>query len=145
MVMRSHALVALLLVSCGGAPAPATPTVTMTLPSATASASPPPPVTSASPEAPRVASTGGIRFAGGNGSTIATAIAILGAHGEMDGTASEYSYLAKLYGPQGSAWTIDQQSLLNHSGKSYDALLITLADGTKKTVYFDISDYFGKF
>jgi len=142
--MRYRVLVAL-LASCGGAAAPAAPVITMTAPAVTVSASPP--VTaSASPTAPPsiVASAEGIRFAGGDGTSIATAIAILGAHGEADGTTAEYSYLANVYGPQGSAWTMDRQSLLNASGKSYDALLITLAYGTKKTIYFDISDFFGK-
>jgi len=86
-----------------------------------------------------------IHFLGGDGSSLANAIKIKGAHGEMDGTASEYSYLALVYGPQGNAWTMGQQSLLSDSGKSYDALAITLADGTKETVYFDITDYFGKY
>jgi hypothetical protein len=141
-----------LLVACGGAVAPASAAVTVTTPASTetappatvaasASATPPPAATDKRPT--EIAGTS-VRFAGGDGSSVANAILIKGAHGEMDGTSSEYQYLALLYGPQNTAWKLDQQSLLSNSGKRFDAMAIVLADGTKKTVYFDISEYFGK-
>jgi hypothetical protein len=155
--MRLSALL-LALVACGGATPAAQPplasssvtiTVAPTPPDATPAPAPPPPVASAAPIAvpKRPTSLPGtsIRFTGGDGTSIVTAIKIKGAKGEMDGTASEYSYLALVYGPANTAWTMGQQSLLTDSGKNYDALAITLADGTKATVYFDISDYFGKY
>jgi hypothetical protein len=40
---------------------------------------------------------------------------------------------------------MNQQSLQSHNGKNLDALDIEHADGKSQTVYFDISDYFGKF
>jgi hypothetical protein len=73
-----------------------------------------------------------------------TAVKIVGAHGEADGTAAEYEYLAMIYGPRGTAWKMDEQALLGGAGKKYDSLAITLASGATVTVYFDITDYFGK-
>lgn len=48
------------------------------------------------------------------------------------------------YGPRPTGWTMVQQALLGDQGKSYDALDIERS-GKRETVYFDISDYFGKF
>jgi hypothetical protein len=146
-------LILLAVVACGGsAPPPATATTTTQLPVPTATATPT--VTASASTAVPVAGAPNrptelpgtpIRFLGGDGTSVDTAILIQGAHGEMDGTASEYRYLAMVYGRQNDAWKLEQQSLLNHAGKQYDAMAIVLvATGTKKTVYFDITDYFGK-
>ncbi len=85
-----------------------------------------------------------IRFEGGDGSSQASAILILGAKGERDGVDSEYQYLDLLYGPRPAGWTMVKQSLLEDADRSYDALEIERA-GKSRTVYFDITDYFGKF
>ncbi len=85
-----------------------------------------------------------IRFEGGDGSSQASAIVIVGAEGESDGVDSEYQYLDMLYGPRPEGWTMIQQSLLGDKGKSFDALEIELR-GKRKTIYFDITAYFGKF
>jgi len=37
------------------------------------------------------------------------------------------------------------QSLVFKNNKPYDILSIKTADGTEKKIYFDISNYFGKF
>ncbi len=74
------------------------------------------------------------------------AIRIVGAKGEMDGVASEYACLDAAFGSRKSgAWRLLRQSLLGKNGKNYDLMSIQLADGSKKEILFDISDYFGKF
>jgi hypothetical protein len=85
-----------------------------------------------------------IRFEGGDGSSKEAAIVILGAQGESNGVDSEYQYLDLLHGPRPTGWTMVQQSLLGDQGKNYDALEIE-HNGKRETVYFDITDYFGKF
>jgi VCBS repeat-containing protein len=37
-----------------------------------------------------------------------------------------------------------EQSLQKHGARLYDAMEITTSDGTRKTVYFDISEFYGK-
>jgi hypothetical protein len=64
----------------------------------------------------------------------------------MDGVASEYTCLEAVYGPrQSGSWKLLSQSLLNDGGKSYDLMELQLASGKTKKVFFDITDYFGKF
>jgi hypothetical protein len=137
--------------ACGGNPSPPPETATpLATASATASATAPPvttapPANTANDKRPTEVPGSAIRFVGGDGTAVESAILIKGAHGEADGTASEYQYLAMVYGPQNTAWKLERQALLSRAGKQYDAMAIVLADGTKKTVYFDISEYFGKF
>lgn len=80
-----------------------------------------------------------IKYAGGNGSSIENAVVILGAD-EMSGVRAEYSWLDKHF----PGWKGENQSLLSQKGKDYDVMDFTLPDGSKHTIYFDITDYFGK-
>jgi hypothetical protein len=85
-----------------------------------------------------------IRFEGGAGTSMADAIVIRGAHGEGDGVAAEYKYLEMVYGPRNLGYKVQSQSLLSNAGKSYDRLDVEVK-GQSLGVYFDITDYFGKF
>jgi hypothetical protein len=38
-----------------------------------------------------------------------------------------------------------KQNVIKQNGKVYDKFIIILNDGTEKTVYFDITSFFGKF
>ena len=84
-----------------------------------------------------------IRFEGGDGSSMHAAIVIKGAKGEQDGTAAEYKYLDMLL-PDVSH-TVRSQALLEDAGRSFDRLDVELASGKSMTMFFDITDYFGKF
>jgi hypothetical protein len=137
------------LFACGGAaPPPSAPMVPITAPAS----APTPAPASAPASAPLSLSHPGpkelpgtaIRFAGGDGSSLEKAILIHGAHGEVDGAASEYQYIALLYGPQGQHWRTKQQSLLNDKGRQFDELEID-HDGKAESFFFDITEYFGKF
>ena len=92
---------------------------------------------------PRTPGSGLIHFGGGDGSSMEKAIVILGAQGERDGVAAEYSYIEQLYGPRGAAWQTNSQSLLEKNGHSYDELEVDHG-GKTESFYFDITDYFGK-
>jgi hypothetical protein len=87
-----------------------------------------------------------IRFAGGDGTTLERAIVIHGAQGESDGVAAEYAYLELVYGPKDVEQRVTSQALMEKNGRSYDRLDVTLLKaGSSTKVYFDITDYFGKF
>lgn len=84
--------------------------------------------------APSVAS------AGGDGTSMATAV-VIDAANEADGVAAEYAWLSEHF----PGAHVVNQSLLTPAGDHvYDALEFTARDGTKRTVYFDISRFFGK-
>ena len=60
---------------------------------------------------------------------------------EGPGVDAEYAWIRDKY--PGSK--VNGQALLNHNNKPYDLIHITTADGTKTDVYFDISNFYGKF
>lgn len=84
-----------------------------------------------------------IKFTGGDGSSMEKAIVIEGALNESEGVGAEYDYLDLLFGPQGSGWQLEQQSLLSDKGKHYDEMAI-VHGGVQATYYFDITAFFGK-
>jgi hypothetical protein len=59
---------------------------------------------------------------------------------ESDGVKAEYNWLAIHY----PGYTTNSQSLNFNEKRPFDILYITTQDGIKKEVYFDISNYFGK-
>ncbi|MGH7286121.1 MAG: hypothetical protein ACRELY_31765 [Polyangiaceae bacterium] len=138
-----------LLTACGGAPSPA-PQAAHADPAPSASITqaeaPPPsdPPVAKSVGRPHMIPGTSIEFQGGDGSSQKQAVLIHGAHGENDGVAAEYKYLEMVYGAEGERWNRREQSLLEDNGRSYDELDFTL-DGKNATIYFDITEYFGKY
>ena len=59
---------------------------------------------------------------------------------ETKGVAWEYKWLAANY----PGYSLDQQSLVYSNNKPYDKMDIKTASGESKTIYFDISNFFGK-
>lgn len=86
-----------------------------------------------------------ITFSDNSGQSIDDAIVIQNAKGEDDGVASEYYYLEQKYGERKVDWDLEYQSLVNEGDRSYDKMDIQLYDGTEITIYFDITDFFGKY
>ena len=105
-----------------------------------ASASPlPVAVTDSSPDRPRALPGSSIRFDGGDGTSAEQAIVIAGAHGESDGTESEYRYLQLAFGRV----QVRRQALLTHDGHHLDMLEFE-QNGIVKQIFFDIEGYFGR-
>src|SRR6266436_4991156 len=76
----------------------------------------------------------------GTGSSYATAI-VVPATNEMAGVKFEYAYIRTHY--TGSQFMY--QALSSHGGKPYDLITFKTADGKQRTLYFDISRYFGRY
>jgi len=85
-----------------------------------------------------------ISFKDGPGDTPESAVVISGAPNSMEGIQAEYYYLKKKFGAQNVAWKLKRQGLLRQKGKVYDRMDLELQDGSQKTVFFDISEFFGK-
>jgi hypothetical protein len=60
---------------------------------------------------------------------------------ETKGVAAEYAWLREHY----PGAKMNQQSLTTHDGKPYDILNIKTEQGKELDIYFDISNFFGKF
>lgn len=81
----------------------------------------------------------------GSGESAEDPVVISDVSGHFEAIDAEYAFLARKYGMRGVDWQFIRQSLLNVDGRMIDHLEIQLSDGTKVGVFFDISDYFGKF
>ncbi|MES2617172.1 MAG: hypothetical protein V4613_04795 [Bacteroidota bacterium] len=93
-----------------------------------------------------IGTVGKIELWGGDGLSMPTAIYIKNAKSSMDGIPVEYAYLRQKYGVRDEEYLFNGQALMSEGKRSYDVLKITtLPDSTKVNVYFDISDFFGKF
>ena len=80
-----------------------------------------------------------VTYAGGDGSTMEKAVVIKGAD-EMTGVNAEYTYLTRRF----PGYKMRQQGVSSKDKHSYDTLEFTTAKGEKKTIYFDITTFFGK-
>jgi hypothetical protein len=83
-------------------------------------------------------------YSGGDGSTIDKAV-VINVESTSIGIPAEYEYISKLYGQQNVGWTVIRQSLMVHDVNHYDVLLIKLSNGDEKSIYFDITQFYGKF
>jgi len=85
----------------------------------------------------------GIKYAGGDGSTVASAVIITGGN-DTSTTAAEHAWLHQ-HVPGAK---VTMQSLLVEHGPLLDRVLdkleVTLSDGSEKVYFFDISSGFGK-
>jgi hypothetical protein len=79
------------------------------------------------------------QFSGGDGSSVAAAV-VIHATRESDGIRAEHIWLREHH----PGVRITNQSLVSSGGRMYDALDVTIPDGTTNKYYFDITEYFGK-
>jgi hypothetical protein len=77
-----------------------------------------------------------------DGSSIEKAV-VIPAASEIEGVDKEYEWIARHYGPEDEAWNTIFQALHEKAGRQYDRLPLRLADGTKRNVCFDITDFYG--
>jgi len=90
----------------------------------------PPPRTS--PAAPRDSIT--------DGSSLEKAI-LVPRDTEKEGIAWEYAWIRERFGAYRRK---GQRLLMGDGGRRYDQVTVQLADGTERTLYFDITRYFGR-
>jgi hypothetical protein len=85
-----------------------------------------------------------LRFAGGSGDSQAQAVIIKGAPDGIVGARAEYQYLNQRFGPEDVAWRLVKEDLVQTDTRTYEVLTIVLTDRTQRTIYFDITSFFGK-
>jgi hypothetical protein len=82
-------------------------------------------------------------FSGGDGSSFANAVAIHTPGGNI-GVPAEYQFVSNQYGCPNLDWNLIRQSLCTSSQKYYDLLVIRLKNGEERSIFFDLSAFFGK-
>jgi len=76
----------------------------------------------------------------GDGSSFETAV-IIREHTESAGVNAEYAWLRQNY----PGYKLQKQALVQNKGVPYDVLDIITGNGEQKSIYFNISGFFGKF
>jgi hypothetical protein len=79
------------------------------------------------------------RYSGGDGTTLQSAV-IIEAASDLAATHAEYAWVREHL----SGAKVGRQSLLSRDQHTYDVLEVTLADGSRRSYYFDISKTLGK-
>jgi len=83
-------------------------------------------------------------FEGGDGTSFENAV-IIKAKTTSEGISKEYMFISMFYGNRDKDWELIMQSLQEHNNKSFDVIEIKLKNGEVKEVFFDITNFFGKF
>ena len=80
-----------------------------------------------------------VKISGGNGFSFEEAIMISDCS-NIEGVEQEYIEVRERFGN----YQLIRQSLQDQSGRMYDVLEMKLKDGREITLYFDITDFYGK-
>ena len=86
----------------------------------------------------------GVTFDAGPGDTIGTAVIIRGAPTSSIGVNAEYHYLTQQFGARDLDWKLERQSLLQTADRAYDKMEIVLTDGSRRVVFFDITEFWAR-
>jgi hypothetical protein len=78
-------------------------------------------------------------YTGGDGSSFAQAVFFPNAKSSMDGVPLEKKWLAEKY----PGYKMTRQAVIEENNRLYDSLEIVTASGETKTVYFDMTSWFG--
>ncbi|MCD6468753.1 MAG: hypothetical protein J7L32_05550 [Thermoplasmata archaeon] len=79
------------------------------------------------------------RYVASSGESLEDAVVILDAKNEIETTFAVHDFLEKRLGKLEKDWDIDDDTIIEKDNRYYDKMDIMLADGTKKTIYFDIT------
>lgn len=86
----------------------------------------------------------GSSYSGGDGASADKAV-VINCTASSKGISAEYAYLEQHFGRRDQDWTLTSQMQLNSDGKNLDALEIRFPSGETRTIYFDISQFYGRF
>ncbi len=85
-------------------------------------------------------------YSSGSGRSIDDAI-IINTTNHSVGVRAEYEYVSRHHGRRQVDWTLERQELTDEmeNGRRYDILKVRLKSGEVKEIYFDITQFFGRF
>jgi hypothetical protein len=83
-------------------------------------------------------------FEGGDGRTAEEAITIKNVSSHLAGVRAEKEYISRQLGEQGRDWDLKKQALTERDdGTQVDEMTIQTSSGETKTLYFDVSNFYG--
>ena len=84
---------------------------------------------------------GTLVLTGGPGDSIANAIFIKKTPRGLSAAGAELMLLTRRYGERNRDWKLKRQDLVRVDAKVYDIYELVLADGSARSVYFEISEW----
>jgi len=81
---------------------------------------------------------------GGPGDSPQNAIVIKKTPRGLSAAGAEHILLQKWFGERGKAWTLTHQHMLQTDGKTYDVYDVSLSDGSKRSLYFDVTEWLNR-
>jgi hypothetical protein len=81
-----------------------------------------------------------IRFSGGDGSSVESAVMIEGAHNEEEGIVAESYWISR----NRPGWRKGDQALISANGRQFDRISYASPDGKQAVIFFDVTSFFGK-
>ena len=88
---------------------------------------------------------GTLVVSGGPGDSPRTAIVIKKTPRGLSAAGAEFMLLQKWFGARGKDWTLVQQQLLQVDGRTYDVYDVALKNESKRSLYFDVTDWLSGF
>lgn len=79
-----------------------------------------------------------------NGLSFDDAIIVHNASSHFEGVDVEYNLISQKYGNREIDWKLKKQTLVERAGKFFDQIEIILKNGLEISLYFDITEFFGK-
>jgi hypothetical protein len=86
----------------------------------------------------------GVWFEGGDGSSWDQAVVVRGAVWEMEGIAATFDWMEWHLGHKDQDWTLVTHSSGGDGRRKIDTFHVRLTDGSRRTVFFDVTESFGK-
>jgi len=77
---------------------------------------------------------------GGIGDSVQNAIVIKKTPKGLSAAGAEMLFLNQRLGQRGRDWTLKQQDLVQVEAKTFDTYHVVLADGTERSLYFDVTE-----
>jgi hypothetical protein len=82
---------------------------------------------------------------GGPGDSPQSAIAIKKTPRGLSAAGAEHVLLQKWFGERGKAWTLVRLEMMQLDRRTYDVYEVELGGGTRRRVYFDVTDWLAAF
>jgi hypothetical protein len=85
-----------------------------------------------------------ITYGGGDGETIVEAVIVHGANNDLAGTIAEFQWLTERFGHKDIDWQLETHAHGRINDKEIDTIVIRLPSGAQTTIYFDVTESFGR-
>ena len=85
-----------------------------------------------------------IWYEGGDGASPIGAIIVVGALSDLEGVAATFGWMHRHIGPKDEAWRLLTHSTGGDDRRKIDTFKIELPDGTQRTIFFDVTESFGR-